>query len=83
METKTFKELYEEAKQKPKQKLPTPAMVFITDIMRITYSQEMTVRNWLNGRVIPDRLTQETIAKFLNVSVDGLFPDNVKKSKQS
>ena len=68
MENKTFREIYEETKQKP-----TPAQAFVSEIAELTHRSELTVRMWLSGQQIPDKLVQEVIARKFNVSVDGLF----------
>ena len=69
MERKTFKELYEEQKNKP-----TAAQIFISDIAALTKRSEMTVRQWLSGQQTPDELVQTIIAQKFNVSANSLFP---------
>lgn len=68
MKKKTFRELYEEAKQKP-----TPAQVFVSEIAELTHRSELTVRMWLSGQQIPDELVQAVIAQKFDVCADTLF----------
>lgn len=64
----SLKALYEEQKKKP-----TAAQVFVRDIANLTKRSEFTVRMWLCGQQVPDKLAQETIANHLGVSVETLF----------
>lgn len=69
MKQKTFKQLYEEEKQKP-----TAAQVFVSEVASLTKRSEVTVRMWLSGQQVPDELAQSIIAERYQVSVENLFP---------
>jgi hypothetical protein len=71
MQTKTFNELYEEAKSRP-----TPAQAFIAEVAALTHKSEQTIKMWLVGRQKPDELACSVIAKHFNVSPEALFPQN-------
>jgi len=66
---KTFKELYEQAKQQP-----TPAAAFVAKVAEITHRTETTVRMWLSGNQAPDELAKSVIAQYFNSDIDTLFP---------
>lgn len=66
--SKTFKEIYEALPERT-----APKSEFVKRIADVTKRSELTVRCWLSGRQVPDRLAQETIAEELGVPVDGLF----------
>lgn len=67
---KTFKELYDERKNKP-----TPAQEFIAEVASITHRTETTVRLWLCGQQKPDALACSIIAEHFDVPAEGLFPN--------
>lgn len=70
--SKTFKQLYEDAKNmKPE---ITPAKAFIQRCMKATMKTEATVRCWLCGARNPERLERELLAKEFGCPVDELFP---------
>lgn len=69
MEQKTFKQLYEEEKQKP-----TAAQVFVSEVASLTKRSEITVRMWLSGQQVPDELAQSIIAERYDVDAKNLFP---------
>lgn len=69
MEQKTFKQLYEEQKQKP-----TAAQVFVSEVASLTKRSEVTVRMWLSGQQVPDELAQSIIAERYHVNIENLFP---------
>lgn len=69
MKNRTFKELYEAAKNQP-----TPAQAFITEVAMLTHKSEQTIKMWVLGRQQPDELACAVIAKHFNVSPDTLFP---------
>lgn len=71
MKKTSFKELYEEAKNKP-----TPAQAFISEVALLTHKSEQTIKMWLLGRQQPDELACAVIAKHFNVSPDTLFPQS-------
>ncbi len=71
MEKKTFRELYESAKNQP-----TPAQAFITEVALLTHKSEQTIKMWVMGRQQPDELACAVIAQHFNVSPDTLFPNN-------
>jgi len=66
---KTFHDFYEAAKARP-----TPAQQFIEDIAELTSKSEYTVRKWIARQQVPDKLTQNVIAKHFGCTADGLFP---------
>lgn len=68
---KTFKQLYEEEKNKA-----TPAQSFIANIAEITHRSKNTVKMWLVGRQSPDELAKSIIAKAYNCKAESLFPKN-------
>lgn len=74
MENKTFLELYNERKAKP-----TPAQKFVSDVAALTMRNEVTVRMWLSGAQVPDKLTQSVIAAHFGVDAAGLFPTPTEK----
>lgn len=68
MDKKTFKQLYDEQKNKP-----TPAQEFIAEVAQITHKTEGTVKMWLCGQQKPDALAQSIIAEHFGVDVKYLF----------
>lgn len=75
-DSKTFKELYLEARHSP-----TPAQRFIREIMDCTYFAENTIKAWILGTQIPPRLAQEAIARHFKTTPEALFPEP-RKSKE-
>ena len=67
----TFKDYYLREKAKP-----SPAQNFLTDMAQLTKRSSVTVRMWLQGKKVPDALTQSLIAERLNTDASTLFPDN-------
>lgn len=67
----TFKDYYLREKAKP-----SPAQNFLTDMAQLTKRSSVTVRMWLQGKQVPDALTQSLIAERLNTDASTLFPDN-------
>lgn len=67
----TFKDYYLQEKAKP-----SPAQNFLTDMAQLTKRSSVTVRMWLQGKQVPDALTQSLIAQRLNTDASTLFPDN-------
>lgn len=74
MSTKTFQQLYEQEKVKP-----TPAQTFIKKVAKMTERSENTVRMWLVGRQIPDKLAQSIIAKEFDCDPETLFPQEMQE----
>jgi hypothetical protein len=72
MESKTFREIYEGYAKRPP--LPTPRKEFVRRMADVTKKSEATVKMWVIGRQVPDALTQEVLAKELNVPAEVLFP---------
>jgi hypothetical protein len=50
-----------------------PKRAWIKKLAKATHRNFNTVRGWVAGRY-PDELTQNVIAKKLNISVNELFP---------
>jgi len=67
---KTFKQLYDEEKNKA-----TPAQEFIANVAKITHRSKNTVKMWLVGRQSPDELARSIIAKTYNCNAKSLFPN--------
>jgi len=65
----TFQELYLKEKAKP-----TAAEQFVTRMAEICENSEYTVRMWIAGKQIPNRLAQKVIAEELGVDINELFP---------
>jgi hypothetical protein len=57
-----------------RRKLPTAASSFRRRIKNITHKSEITVARYVQGIIVPDRLTQTVIAQELNTPVQILFP---------
>lgn len=76
----TLIELYEQAKQQPRQQLPaTPAAAFINEVMAVTKKSEAAVRRWLGkgeNSATPDALTQEVLARHFDTTPEELFPQS-------
>ena len=68
---KTFKQLYEDEKNKA-----TPAQSFIATVANITHRSTNTVKMWLVGRQTPDDLAKSIIAEHFGCKADTLFPSN-------
>jgi hypothetical protein len=70
----TLRELYLQAKALPSTK--TPAMAFLDEVMEVAQKGEPTVRRWLgkDSTVVPDKLTQKTLAEHFNTTPEELFP---------
>lgn len=67
-----FFDLYKQAKEsKPK---ITPAMAFVKKVAEITQRKETTVRMWLFGHQVPDKLAQEALAAHFGIEAKYLFP---------
>ncbi len=64
----TFQELYLKEKAKP-----TAAEQFIGRIAKVCECSEFTVRMWIAGKQIPNRLAQKVIAEELGVDINELF----------
>lgn len=75
-DSKTFKELYLEARHSP-----TPAQRFINEIMSLTYYSENAIKAWLVGTQRPSKLAQEALAKHFKTTPEALFPEP-RKSKE-
>ena len=71
--TKTFRELYNGVKN------VSPKADWIRRIAKVTMRTDNAVRMWINGRQVPDALTQSIIAKELGVPIEGLFPAKTRK----
>lgn len=51
-----------------------PKKEFVQNIAAICFCAESTVRAWLSGTQKPDPLKQKTIAEYLGLPVEKLFP---------
>lgn len=71
MDNKTFRQLYEEEKNKA-----TPAQSFIRKVAKMTHRRTTTVKMWVIGRQKPDELAKSIIARAYNCSAETLFPEN-------
>lgn len=71
MKGKTLSEYYKSLSHKPK--APSPRSEFKKKLMEECYVAEQTVWKWLNGTVVPDKLTQEKISKITGIPVNELF----------
>lgn len=65
----TFLDLYLKEGKKP-----TPRQAFIADVAKVTKKSQITIKNWINGRQVPDALTVDVIAKHFNCDPSALFP---------
>lgn len=65
----TFNDLYDHEKGKP-----TFAEAWVERIAKVTRKSKATVRAWICGRQIPDRLTLEILATELHTAPEELFP---------
>lgn len=71
----TLKELYENARRKPKP--PTPAVAFVREMAQVTKKSEIAVRRWLgegSNACVPDALTQQVLADHFGTTPEELFP---------
>ncbi|MCH5234512.1 MAG: hypothetical protein J1E16_04400 [Muribaculaceae bacterium] len=70
----TLKELYYEARKNTKPM--TPGRAFINEVAQVTKKSDLAVRRWLSNESpsVPDRLTQEVLAKHFNTTPEELFP---------
>lgn len=71
----TFIDLYHKEGKKP-----TPRQAFIETVARVTKKSPITIKNWINGRQVPDALTVDVIAKHFDCDPSALFPEKVFKS---
>lgn len=76
MANKTFKDYYNEEKKKDAHVTPppNPSKVWVMRVAKETRCSEQTVRGWLCGSRVPNKLTIETIAKLLKARPEELFP---------
>lgn len=65
----TFQELYQQEKAKP-----TAAEQFITRVAKVCECAEYTVRMWIAGKQVPNKLAQKVLADELGVDINDLFP---------
>lgn len=70
----TFLDLYRKEGEKP-----TPRQAFITEVARVTKKSTLTIKNWINGRQVPDALTVDVIAKHFDCDPSSLFPVSAPK----
>lgn len=73
MET-TLKSIYDAQKMRPKP--ASYAQMWLDQIAEVVHKSPKTVRAWVYGYQQPDDLAKEQIAKFLNISINELFPEN-------
>ena len=52
----------------------TPAAAFVQEIANVSKKSEIAVRRWLSGKIEPDALTQDVLAKHFGTTVEDLFP---------
>jgi len=52
----------------------TPRLILLHAIEEVTGKSFMTIRRWVNGKVLPTQLEQDAIAELLACSKDVLFP---------
>ena len=76
MKQMTFLHLYLKEGEKP-----TPRQAFITEVAKVTKKSPITIKNWINGRQVPDALTIEVIAKHFDCDPMTLFPASAPKKK--
>lgn len=69
----TLKEIYQQKKVEL-----TPAQQFVQKLAEVTCREETTIRQWLSGVQEPPRRAKDSIAKYLNVPVDELFPTEIQ-----
>ena len=69
MVQKTFRNLYEDEKNKP-----TAAQLFVSRVATLTKRSEVTVRMWISGQQVPDELAKSVIAQEFGADVNSLFP---------
>jgi len=75
---KTFVEIYAQTKAKVRKIEKTPAQKFVDDVAEITKKTPLTVRQWLYGAQVPDKLTQSVLADYFGSTPEQLFPTNNK-----
>lgn len=61
---------------------PTPVQKLIDDLCVLCDREELAVRRWLKGYVIPDINIQEKISKYLGIPIKELFPVQKPKKKK-
>ena len=54
--------------------LPNQKEETIAKLAEITYSSKTSVYRWMKGEVVPPPLKQQVIAKYLNKTIEELFP---------
>lgn len=54
--------------------LPNQQQETIKKLAELTYSTTASVYRWINGEYNPPLIKQKVIAKYLNMSVEELFP---------
>lgn len=69
---KTFRNLYEDEKKKP-----TAAQLFVSRVATLTKRSETTVRMWISGQQVPDKLAKSVIAQEFGADINSLFPKEV------
>ena len=70
----TLIERYQQAKAKKQAAPMTPAAAFVQEIANVSKKSEIAVRRWLSGKIEPDALTQDVLAKHFGTTVEDLFP---------
>lgn len=68
----TLTEMYKKAKAQ--EKVKSPALAFVKEVMDVTKKSEVSVRRWIAGTVVPDELTQDVLARHFGTTADKLFP---------